>query len=98
MRKWFGVDKQDGQQRLMLPNGNVQLMSKIDTFDLIQIAWKLDVSNPEGLNANDCEFLGLPRNHETFNIYKVGWELTSKEDIINCIWNRLVEIDCVVVK
>jgi len=102
--QWRGLDKYDGKRRLYrsIPSyfpGKIRrryrrgrLITSFTHYKLLRIAWKLDVSNPEGFDKSDGEFMELDDN-DGFEHFVNGWNDNTKDDIAIYIWNRLHETD-----
>ena len=100
--RWRGLDKYDGKKRIYrsipsyFPRKTRRqyrrgcLMTSFTRYKLLRIAWKLVVSNPEGFDKSDCEFVGL-NDDEGFKHFVSGWNRTTKDDIISYIWNHLYD-------
>ena len=98
--QWRGIDRGDDRYRLYqkLPHyfpGKIRrryrrgrLMESFNQVKLIKIAWKVGVSNPDGFDRSDCEFLGCPLD-EGFEHFVDGWNGTKKLALMNYIWNHL---------
>ena len=104
MRGWKGLDKGDNQYRLYQSlsrnfprklrsyNKRGKLMKTFNMHQLLEIAWKTGVTNPDGIDRTDARFWGLSYL-QGFEFYLTGWEGVSKTHLMNYIWNRLYDTE-----
>lgn len=105
---WRGLDRGDGRYRLYqkIPHyfpGKIRrqyrrgrLMSTFSRVKLLRIAWKVGVVNPDGFDISDCPFWNVTPE-KGFEFFVNGWEGTTKETLIQYLWNKLEETDQILV-
>lgn len=81
----------DGKIRIRFKRPSQRLITSFSKAKLLKIAWKSDVTNPDGFDRNDAKFLGVT-DDTGFEFYKTGWSLTTKLIIGRYIWNRLHDL------
>lgn len=99
--RWRGLDKGDNHLRLykskhFLDRGNHcgRIISSYTKDELIKVAWKIGVTNPEGFDTEECDFWEIPHD-EVFEIFASGWSRVDKKTVANYIWNRLYDTDAI---
>lgn len=81
----------DGKVHVRFKKQSRKLIASFSREKLIKIAWKSDVTNPEGFDRDDAKFLGVT-DDIGFDFYKTGWISTKKIVIGRYIWNRLYDL------
>jgi hypothetical protein len=81
----------DGTVHVRFKRSSHRLMASFSRRKLLKIAWKTDVTNPEGFDRGDTRFLGVD-DDIGFEFYKTGWVSTTKIVIGRYIWNRLYDL------
>ena len=97
--RWMGLDRGDGCYRLY-QEGRIEtkrhqrgrLMTSFSKEKLLRIAWDIGVFNPDSFGKSECRFWGVTCR-EGFNMFVTGWERSSKNTIIQYIWNTLEDND-----
>jgi len=61
-------------------------------LDLIQIAWRLGIVNPDGFSSEiEGALFAMEETKYCFPLYLVGWHNTSKEKVMRYVWNYLLD-------
>jgi hypothetical protein len=81
----------DGKIQIRFKKPSQRLISSFSKAKLLKIAWKCDVTNPDGFDRGDAKFLGVS-DKMGFDFYKTGWCSTKKMIIGRYIWNRLHDL------
>jgi hypothetical protein len=104
VERWRGLEKGDGQYRLYrtIPQyrpGKIRrhsrkgrLMKSYTTIQLMKIAWKIGVTNPEGFDLESCHHWGC-EPADGLRFFITGWTGTTKDQLMNHIWNHLYDTD-----
>jgi hypothetical protein len=81
----------EGKIRVRFKKPSQKLITSFSKAKLLRIAWKCDVTNPDGFDRGDAKFLGI-EDHVGFNFYKTAWSSTKKQVLGRYIWNRLYDL------
>ena len=92
---WYGRLCRDDRPRLFQDSpkdkqGKVYKGRLIESYkvpELIEIAWSLGITNHLGTDSK-CSLGDYQRYH---NFYPEGWKKVKKQDLINTIWNYLLD-------
>lgn len=92
---WYGRLCRDDRPRLFQDSpkdkqGKIYKGRLIESYkvpELIEIAWSLGITNHLGTDSK-CSLGDYQRYH---NFYPEGWKKVKKQDLINTIWNYLLD-------
>lgn len=81
----------DGKVHVRFKKPSQRLISSFSRMKLMKIAWKCEVTNPDGFDRGDAKFLDVS-DEVGFEFYKTGWTTTTKTIMGRYIWNRLYDL------